>query len=146
MFTGSYFNTIDSKGRVVIPNKLRFELGERIWLTQSVDGCLSIYTQDGWREYTRIYISNLSLIDENARKLARFVLGGARELEIDRLGRINLPQDQIEHAGIEKDVVFVGIGDSIEVWGAEALERKTDPKGLNLIEIMHDAEETAVWE
>ena len=139
MLIGCYFNTIDSKGRVFIPTKLRYSLGERICLIKGVDGCINIFTQEAWTDYAGKYIINRTYKDEKARQLRRFILGGSRELEIDKQGRINLPQDLIEYAKIEKDVVFVGVGDLIELWGAEAYEKEMGPDNLNPKEIMANA-------
>jgi len=141
MLTGSYFITIDMKGRVFVPTKLRFQLGERVWLVKGVDPCLSIFTQEAWMEYTRAYISNRDRKDEKARKLQRHVFGGSFEIEIDRQGRINLPQTLIGYAGIDKDVVFVGCNDYVELWSAEAYEKEMDPSNLNPSELMSDAAE-----
>ena len=143
MFTGSYEGNIDDKGRVVIPMKLRLCLGERIWAVKGVDGCLNLFTQDAWREYTETYINNRTLKDEKARQLRRFVFGGSHELEIDRQGRINLPHDLTVFAGIEKSVVFIGDGDLVELWGTESYEKEVNPDRLNLKELMSDAAEAA---
>jgi len=139
MLTGSYFNTIDVKGRVVIPTKLRYSLGERIWLVRGIDPCLYIFTQKEWDEYTNKYINNRSMTDAKARKLQRFTLGGSHELDIDRQGRINLPQNLIDYAGIDKDVVFIGCPNRIEVWSAEAYEEDMSPENLDPDELMKDA-------
>jgi len=141
MFTGSYYNTIDIKGRVFIPTKLRYSLGERIWLVKGIDTCLYIFTQEAWAEFTDEYVKKRSLKDGKARKLQRFVLGGSRELEIDKQGRINLPQDQIEYAGIEKDVVFVGCNDRIELWSDEGYRKEMSAENLNPDELMAGAAE-----
>jgi len=143
MLTGSYFNTIDVKGRVIIPTKLRYGLGERIWLVRGIDRCLYIFTQDEWNAYTSRYINNRSMTDARARRLQRFTLGGSHELEIDRQGRINLPQNLIDYAGIEKDVVFVGCTNRIEVWSTEVYERDMSPDTLDPDELMHYAAEAA---
>jgi mraZ protein len=142
MLTGSYFNTIDNKGRAFVPTKLRFELGERIWLVKGIDTCLYIFTQEAWANFTDAYITNLTMKDTKARKLQRFILGGSRELEIDKQGRINIPQDQIEYAGIEKDVVFVGCMDRIELWSADAYEKEMSKESLNPDELMREAVDT----
>ena len=139
MPTGSYFNTIDAKGRVIIPTKLRYSLGERIWLVRGIDPCLYIFTQKDWEEYTKRYIDNLSMTDERARKLQRFTLGGSHELDIDRQGRINLPQTLIDYAGIEKDVVFIGCPNRIEVWSSAAYEKDMSPENLDPNELMKGA-------
>ena len=142
MLTGSYFNTIDNKGRAFVPTKLRFELGERIWLVKGIDSCLYIFTQEAWANFTDAYITTLTMKDAKARKLQRFILGGSRELEIDKQGRINIPQDQIEYAGIEKDVVFVGCMDRIELWSADAYEKEMLQENLNPDELMREAVDT----
>ena len=143
MLTGSYFITIDVKGRVFVPTKLRYQLGERIWLVKGIDPCLNIFTQEAWTAYTNEYISNRSLKDDKARKLQRHVFGSTYEIEIDRQGRVNLPQNLIEYAGIDKDVVFVGCKDYVELWGAEAFEREMDPANLDPNGSMRDAAEAA---
>jgi len=139
MLTGSYYNTIDAKGRVIIPTKLRYSLGERVWLVRGIDPCLYIFTQEGWIEFTTRYINNRSLTDRKARKLQRFTVGTSHELEIDRQGRINLPQSLIDYAGIEKDVVFTGCTDRIEVWSAEEYEKDMSPENLDPNELMSEA-------
>jgi len=139
MLTGSYFNTIDVKGRVIIPTKLRYELGERVWLVKSTDPCLYIFTPKEWDDYTNQYINNRSMTDPKARKLQRFTLGSSYELEIDRQGRINIPQNLIDYAGIEKDVVLIGCSNRIEVWSAEANEEDMSPENLYPDELMRDA-------
>ena len=141
MFTGSYSNTVDEKGRVLIPSKLRYSLGERVWLVKGVDGCLNIFTQEDWHGFASKYITNRTLKDEKSRLLRRFVFSGSSELEIDRQGRINLPQDLMGFAGIEKKVVFAGCGDLVELWSAERYEQEMDPGNMDPKELMRDAAE-----
>ena len=144
MLTGSYFNTIDAKGRVIIPNKLRYSLGERIWLARGIDPCLYIFTPKEWENYAEQYINNRSMTDANARRLQRFTLGGAHELDIDRQGRINLPQNLIDYAGLEKDVVFIGCPNRIEIWSAAAYEN--DMSDLNPDALMRSTPQAAFGE
>jgi len=143
MPTGCHTNTVDIKGRVIIPTKLRYGLGERIWLVMGLDRCLYIFTQEAWADYKSKHINSLPVTDINARKLQRVVLGHSNELEIDRQGRINLPQILINYAGIEKDVVFLGCDDRIEVWDAAAYEKDMAPENLDLDKLMRSATETA---
>lgn len=146
MFTGSYFNTIDAKGRVFIPTKLRYSLGESIRLAKGFDDCLYIFTLDSWNDFTEKYVKNRSLKDPKARKLERFFLGGSHELVIDRQGRINLPGDFIEYIGIKKDVVFVGCGDRVELWSAEGFKKEMDPEAIDPSELMREAAEAPAEE
>jgi MraZ protein len=146
MLTGSYFNTVDDKSRIAIPAKLRYELGERVWLVKGIDTCLYVFTQDGWADFKDEYITNLKMTDTNARRLQRFILGGSREFEIDKQGRINLPQDHKDYAGIEKDVVFLGCGNRIELWPLDAYEKEIDPANLNPDELMSSVASAAAGE
>ena len=143
MLTGSFNNSIDVKGRVIIPTRLRYSLGERIWLSKGIDPCLYIMTPNEWDDYTKQYINNLSMTDPEARRLQRFIHGGSHELEIDRQGRINLPQNLIDYAGIEKDVVFIGCPNRIEVWSAEANEKDMSPENMNPDKLMRVAARSA---
>jgi len=83
------------------------------------------------------------MTDTNARKLQRLTLGHSHELEIDRQGRINLPQILIDYAGIEKDVVFLGCDDRIEIWDGATYESDMAPENLDLDKLMRDAAEAA---
>ncbi|MDR0874679.1 MAG: division/cell wall cluster transcriptional repressor MraZ [Clostridiales Family XIII bacterium] len=132
MLTGSYFNTVDSKGRAFVPTKLRYGLEERVWLAIGLDACIYVMAQDKWNDFLAEYITPLSLKDGAGRKLQRQILGNSREVEIDGHGRINIPPDYLAYAGIEKDIVFVGVGDRIELWDKKAYDVEMDPKTLNL--------------
>jgi len=134
--------TMDEKGRVAIPSKLRFLLGERIILVRGIDPCLYVFTPEQWAKFSEKYILNRSWKYETSRKLQRYILASAREIEIEpKQGRINLPQDHMEYAGIEKDVVFIGVNDFVEVWSSEAYDEEMDPKNMNLKELMSEAPE-----
>jgi len=141
MPTGTYFNNIDVKGRIIIPQKLRYSLGERIWLAKGVDPCLYIFTQQDWDDFKSRYINDLSMTDAKARRLQRFMLGGAHELEIDRQGRVNIPQNLIDYAGIGKEVAIIGCPNRIEVWSSEAYEKDMSPDNLDPNELMMGAVE-----
>ena len=139
MFDGNYPSTIDDKKRACIPKKLRFRLGERVRVAKGFERCLVVHTVEDWLKFVEKYISNRSLADEKARKLRRFYLGGSRELDIDQQGRINLPVDLMEYAGIDKDAVFVGCGDYIEIWDPLLYKEEMDPKNTDPKELMRDA-------
>ncbi|MDR3304732.1 MAG: division/cell wall cluster transcriptional repressor MraZ [Clostridiales Family XIII bacterium] len=143
MLTGNFFNTIDSKGRAFIPTKLRGGLGDRIWLVKGIEPCLYVFTPDGWETYTAKYISNRTQRDSKARKLRRMFFGNSRETDVDKQGRINLPPDHIEYAGIEREIVFVGCGDMIELWSKERFDEEMAPGNLNPDELMNEAKETS---
>lgn len=115
MFKGEYNHTIDSKGRLIIPSKFREFLGEEFVITRGLDGCLSIYSNEAWQEFEG-KLRALPISNSNARKFSRFFLSGATTCELDKQGRILVPATLREFAGMEKDVVFTGMLDRIEVW------------------------------
>jgi MraZ protein len=136
MFSGSYSNSIDEKNRVIVPVKHREELGPRVVVTRGVDQCLNIFTPAAWDEYRREYIENNRKSKQDTRRLIRFLVGQAHDLPVDRQGRINLPKNLVEYAGIEKEIVFVGCIDSIELWSKEILDDEMSPSSFNPRELM----------
>ena len=115
MFIGEYNHTIDAKGRLIIPAKLRDELGDHFVVTKGLDGCLSIYAMNEWKAL-EAKIHALPLTMPSARKFSRFILAGAAECELDKMGRILLPQVLRQAAELNKEVVLVGVGSRIEIW------------------------------
>ena len=118
MFMGEYNHTIDAKGRLIIPAKFRGLLGEEFILTRGLDGCLSIYPMDEWKTFEE-KLRALPLTNKNARTFSRFFVAGATMCELDKQGRILVPQTLREFAGLEKDVVLTGNLNRIEVWSRE---------------------------
>ena len=91
MFMGEYNHTIDAKGRLIIPSKFRELLGEEFVLTRGLDGCLFIYPMDEWDIFEQ-KLRALPLTNKNARTFSRFFVAGAATCELDRQGRILVPQ------------------------------------------------------
>ena len=118
MFMGEYNHTIDAKGRLIIPSKFRELLGEEFVLTKGLDGCLSVYPMDEWNAFEE-KLRALPLTNKNARTFTRFFVAGATNCELDKQGRILVPQTLREFAGLEKDVVLTGNLNRIEVWSKE---------------------------
>ena len=118
MFMGEYSHTIDAKGRMIIPSKFREELGENFVLTKGLDGCLSIYPNEEWKNFEE-KLKALPLNDKNARAFLRFFVASATMCELDKQGRILVPGTLREFAGLNKDVVLTGNLTRIEVWSKE---------------------------
>ncbi|MGN0243440.1 MAG: division/cell wall cluster transcriptional repressor MraZ [Lachnospiraceae bacterium] len=132
MFIGEFNHTIDAKGRVTIPSKYREELSGLLVVQQNVDGNLAVYTEEAWNAYVE-KIKQLPNAKQNTRWLKRFLYSRADAAELDKQGRVNLSARAIEYAGLEKDVVIVGNGDTLEIWSAEAwnaASEKFDPEVL----------------
>ena len=118
MFMGEYNHTIDAKGRLIIPTRFRELLGEEFILTKGLDGCLSIYPMDAWEAF-ETKLRALPLTNKNARTFTRFFVAGATNCELDRQGRVLVPQPLREFAGLEKEVVLTGNLNRIEIWSKE---------------------------
>ena len=118
MFMGEYNHTIDAKGRLIIPSRFRELLGEEFVLTRGLDGCLSIYPMDEWVAFEE-KLRALPLTNKDARTFSRFFVAGATACQLDKQGRILVPQTLRPFAGLEKDVVLTGNLNRIEVWSKE---------------------------
>ena len=118
MFMGRYNHTIDPKGRLSIPSKYREILGDEFVVSKGMDGCLFVYADEDWKAF-EAKLASLPLVNEEARQFARFFLSGAQYVTVDKQGRILLPQDLRDFAGLEKDVVLAGTGGRIEIWSLE---------------------------
>lgn len=117
MFMGEYRHSIDDKGRLIIPARFRAELGEAFILTRGLDHCLFVYPMEEWRQI-EAKLRTLPLTKADARSFVRFFFSGAVECELDKQGRIMIPQNLREYAEIEKDVVAVGVSTRVELWSA----------------------------
>jgi len=121
MFRGEYNHTIDTKGRMSVPSKLRDALGDTFVVTKGLDGCLMAYNTCEWENFEQ-KLQELPLTNKNARKLVRHFSGGAVDVEIDGQGRILLPANLREHAGLTKEVVLIGMGNRVEIWSRDKYE------------------------
>lgn len=120
-FSGEYHHSLDSKGRLIVPSRFREILGSHFWIGRGFDKCLQIYDDDGWESFSGRLMA-LPANSEKARSLVRYFMSGTLEMEIDRQGRIILPSQLRQRAGIENKVVFVGMGTRAELWSEEAYE------------------------
>lgn len=132
MFMGRYNHTIDSKGRLSIPSKYREILGDEFVVSKGMDGCLFVYADEDWKAF-EAKLSSLPLINQEARQFARFFLSGAQYVTVDKQGRILMPQDLREFAGLEKDVVLAGTGGRIEIWSLEKWNANSEQVDIGMI-------------
>lgn len=114
--TGTYEHTIDAKGRLFIPAKLREELGDTFYLAVGVDACLAIYPPETWSRFTEKFAS----LPMSQSKAMRPLFANAAKCELDGQGRIVIPQKLRKYAGLEKDAVIIGVNDRAEIWSADA--------------------------
>ncbi len=130
MFMSEYNHTVDAKGRLIIPSKFRELLGEEFVVSKGMDGCLFVYANEDWNAFEQ-KLTALPLINKEARQFARFFLAGAAQVELDKQGRILLPANLREFAGLDKDVVLVGVGSRIEIWSKEKWESMATDENMD---------------
>lgn len=121
MFMGEYQHSIDAKGRVIIPSKFRDELGDKFVLTRGLDNCLFIFPQEEWQKFEEKLL-NLPVASKDARAFVRYFFSSAIECEIDKQGRLTIPQNLKDHARIEKEIVTIGVMSRVEIWSKQEWE------------------------
>jgi MraZ protein len=128
-FTGEFRHTIDSKGRLIVPSRLRDELeDDRVVLTIWPEGCVSLWSGDGWRTLEQRLLEQRRS-DPQARSAVRNIAASAHSDRVDRQGRIGVPPHLREFAGIERDVVVIGALDHGEIWSPQRWEPEQEKVG-----------------
>ena len=125
MFIGEYEHSVDAKGRVIMPAKLREDIGEKFILTKGLDGCLFAYSQTEWTNFEE-KLKTLPLTNKNARDFVRFFLSGAIECEIDKQGRFLIPSNLRNYSKLDKDIVILGVGTRIEIWNKDTWNKSAE--------------------
>lgn len=130
---GNFSHTIDTKGRMIIPSKLRARLGLSFVVTKSLDGCLLLYPADEWDKFEK-KLEMLPITNKNTRAFKRFFQADAVDITLDSQGRFTMPSTLLEFAKIKKDIVIVGVGEKAEVWSKEMWNNQDDidPESLAL--------------
>ncbi len=121
MYKGKYNHTIDTKGRLIVPSKFRDLLGDEFVVTKGADGFLVVYDNNGWKAFEET-LQEMPMNRKDVRQVARFFLAGAADVEVDKQGRILIPTDLRDYAGLEKEVVLIGMADKIEIWSKDRWE------------------------
>lgn len=121
MLIGEYQHSIDAKSRIIVPSKFRDELGNKFILTKGLDNCLFIFSLEEWAKFEE-KLKNLPVASKEARAFVRYFFSGAVECEIDKQGRLIIPQNLREHAKIEKELVAIGVLSRVEIWSKREWE------------------------
>ena len=131
MFMGEYNHSIDAKGRIIVPSRLRESLGDTFVVTLGLEGCLFVYPNDEWN----LFVEELKKLPgtKEARQLQRYFMAGAAECEVDKQGRILIPAKLREYAALDKDVVFLGMINKVEIWSKERFEQNNTFEGMDEI-------------
>ncbi|HEX6594835.1 MAG TPA: division/cell wall cluster transcriptional repressor MraZ [Bacillota bacterium] len=121
MFMGEFQHNIDAKGRIIVPSKFRDELGATFVVTRGLDRCLFAYPLHEWKLLEE-KLKKLPITKKDARAFTRFFFSGAVECEVDKQGRINIPQPLRAYAALSKQCVIIGVSNRIELWSLENWE------------------------
>lgn len=134
MFMGEYKHNVDVKGRMIVPAKFREGLGDSFVVTRGLDKCLFAYPLDEWKVIEE-KLKQLPLTKKDARAFTRFFFSGAIECEIDKQGRINIPQNLRNYADLEKECVVIGVSERVEIWANDKWEEYVEDSEESFAEI-----------
>ena len=137
MLIGTHSHGIDAKGRMFLPSKMRFDLGDMVYLVKGIDRCITVYPIKAWEAFCA-KLDELPQIE--ARKIKRFLFASAVETPIDSQGRILIAPELREYASLGKNVKLIGMGDVAEIWseegyGNEMESMQVDDMASKLIEL-----------
>jgi MraZ protein len=122
MFLGRFEHSVDTKGRVAVPARFRDRLSGELILTRGNDGCLYLFTEESW-EPLAAKLNALPTGDEDARNMRRAVFSSAEPVELDKQGRVIIPDHLRQYAGISSDVSIIGLGEYIEIWDTQSWQK-----------------------
>ena len=124
MLLGEFNHSIDEKGRLIIPAKLRDDLGENFVICNGLEGCLFVYSQEEWSKFVA-ELETLPRMSKDARIYKRYFFGSASAGTFDKQGRVLVPTPLRKSANLEKDVVLVGVQDHVEIWDKALWEEQS---------------------
>lgn len=134
MLTGKYNHSLDSKNRIIIPSKLKEQLGARITIMRGSDKCLTMYSEEEWESYAK-KISELP--KTQVREITRYLYSNSIEVQPDAQGRVMLSPEMLQFAGITRNVITVGCGKYAEIWSEEVWnEQNLDKEPENFTEML----------
>ena len=131
MLIGEYEHSLDVKGRLIMPAKLREDIGDKFIVTKGLDGCLFGFSQKEWNNFEE-KLKTLPLTNKNARDFVRFFLSGAIECEIDKQGRFLIASNIREYAELD---MITGVGTRIEIWDREKWKKYNSEENLSADQI-----------
>ena len=134
---GEFHHNIDEKGRIIIPSKLRDDLGSKIIVTRWLDSCLFLYSEEQWKVIVS-KLQTLPFTKKDARAFLRFFLSGAQECTFDKQGRIAIPMPLVNHANLKKECVVIGVNDRLEIWSESKFNEYFNQNDDNISDIAED--------
>ncbi len=140
MFIGEYRHNLDEKRRVSLPAKFRRALGKKVVITKGFEKCLVVYPHKEWEGVVE-KLQKLPTTRQKARSLARVILAGAVEVEIDKLGRVVIPEYLTQYAQLQKEVIILGLGNRLEIWNEQQWQEYRKSTEDQVEEIAEDLQE-----
>lgn len=137
---GQYNRNIDEKNRIAVPAKLRDDLGSKFYLTIGLEGVVEIRSEKEFNNFIS-FLTAQSQYDTNARMVRRFWLSNSQEVELDSQGRFVVPKQFLTAAAIQKEALFIGVGNLVELWGIQKYENYN--KDIDLETVTKAAQELA---
>ncbi len=125
MLIGEHWHTIDPKNRIMIPSKLRNELGTSFMITRGLDNCIYAYPMHEWAKFEE-KLASLPDTRSDARKFKRFFLSGAAQVDMDKQGRVLIPANLVDYGKLVNEVVTIGMQDKLEIWSKETWSQYQD--------------------
>ena len=142
MFFGHYEHSLDEKGRLLLPKKIKEELKDNspLYVLKGFEGCLSIYRE---AEFLKLCeeCEKISFNKKNSRSYLRAVLSSVIELTIDKVSRIQIPKDTLTRFHISKNVIIIGVNDHFEIWDSETYQRYEEEVNAHFEEIAESLDE-----
>lgn len=134
MLIGEFPSQLGEKNRVVMPKKLREKLGENLIITRGYERCLILVDHERWESLVKV-INSGTLLSISVRDTKRYLLGGAMDIEPDNQGRFVMPESLLDFSGIDKDLIFLGVGEWIEIWSSEKWKTKLNELSNNVADL-----------
>ena len=134
-FRGHYEHSLDAKNRLSIPARFRASFSSGVVLAKDPETCVAVWTPETHEAIIERAFAGLNPMGSEYRKLSRFYQGNSFEMELDASGRVTLPAPLLAHTGIEKEVVVVGVGDHLEVWGRERWQQEQEALDAEIGEV-----------
>ncbi len=115
---GTYVHSVDEKGRLAVPSKLRIELGDPFYITCLNSDCMVVYSEEEWQKFAD-KLNAIPQTDQKAQRYVRMIFSSACKCEPDKQGRVLLPQILRDKVGIDKEIVMIGASYRAEIWAKE---------------------------
>lgn len=138
MLIGNYSTKISQANRVAVPNSFRKVLGKKFIVAKWYENCLVMVSTQSWKELLKRITGEARFVTKTVRDTDRFILGSAYQLTPDSQGRVVLPSNLATFAGLEEEVVFIGLGDRIEIWSKNEWAKKEKYVAENASELLEN--------